>query len=65
MARNSGVTGRPGTYKRVAVEWWLYESLDILKRHYISVKEEILLRLTGMNLEEGERALEVASRWSR
>lgn len=32
----------------------VYESLDILKKHYISVKEEMLLQLTGINLEEGK-----------
>lgn len=36
---------------------WLCESLDILKKHYTSTQEEVLVQLKGMDLEEGERGL--------
>lgn len=44
---------------------WPCESLDILKKHYTSTQEEVLVQLKGMDLEEGERALEVGVRWAR
>lgn len=43
---------------------WLDESLGILRTHYSSIQEEIWARLGRMGLEEGERALEVATRWA-
>lgn len=43
---------------------WLCESLDILRKHYTSTQEEVLAQLKGMDLEEGERALEVGVRWA-
>ncbi|ROL44247.1 hypothetical protein DPX16_4316 [Anabarilius grahami] len=44
---------------------WLDETLGILRVHYGSIREEVRARLGRMDLEEGDRALEVAVRWSR
>lgn len=44
---------------------WLDDSLGILRTHYSSIQEEIWARLSQMDLEEGDRALEVTARWAR
>lgn len=38
--------------------------MDILKNHYASTYGDALAQLKMMDLEEGERALEVAARWA-
>lgn len=44
---------------------WLCESHETQKRHYQTLKGDTLEHLSRMDLVEGGRALEVASRWAR
>lgn len=44
---------------------WLMEGLNTLKNHYSLIGQECVEILQGLDLTDGERALEVGARWAR
>lgn len=65
MAGSGDSSGGPRHQLYGGVKRWLCESLEILKKHYLTVEGVVQAQLLGMDLAEGERALEVARRWAR
>lgn len=61
----AGLTPIVGWKLHGSARRWLCESLDMLKQQYSSIQEVVLAQLKRMDLEEGERALEVGIRWAR